>query len=325
LWDVIGAAASQNAKLLQSEASTDPEVEQSKQEIPVDQQKSQNAIGAEASKDAQSSKKSEFKVETLLSKKFIEKTMIYEPFEGDKNFARTRLLKKYLEKEVVYDPPDDRNLTSKSIGQLLGSIVYGRIRSARGRIGHSPVKQFGLLIHEGASLEIRGGPRQQTALHLAVRSCSPDLVELLLNRGAERTMGDGEGVTPLGLSGNLLESIEKEINAAGITNIANNAYKNLLRDWLRELPPRSQGPEAMAEWQARQHRAKYLLAEENRTDFEKEALEYSEKNHLKEHSSKIIEDLKAIKSLLEAEAPPSIKARKRKNNNELLKKNLNLP
>ena len=42
--------------------------------------------------------------------------------------------------------------------------------------------------------------RYQTALHRAVVADSQEMVELLINRGAEINKGDRDGVTPLALA-----------------------------------------------------------------------------------------------------------------------------
>jgi hypothetical protein len=105
--------------------------------------------------------------------------------DGDNRFALTQLLKGYLEKE---------KLTTTS----------------RSKVGYDEIQQVGLLIAQDVDVNVRGGPDEQTALHLAVRSKSPELVEALLRRGAKGGIGNKKGKIPLNLAKELLQNASPE-------------------------------------------------------------------------------------------------------------------
>ena len=56
------------------------------------------------------------------------------------------------------------------------------------------------LIAAGADADLRAGPRQQTALHVAARSDKPEAVEALVRAGANLNTRDAEGFTALHLA-----------------------------------------------------------------------------------------------------------------------------
>jgi hypothetical protein len=121
---------------------------------------------------------------------------------ADDQSARTRLLKGYLEKEEL------QVITKSKVTSEDQVIEAGSKAASKVMTGRNEVKQLMLLVTQGADVNVRGGPHEQTALHLAVRSRSPDLIEALIKFGAETGIGDKDGKTPLNLAIELFEREE---------------------------------------------------------------------------------------------------------------------
>ena len=60
-----------------------------------------------------------------------------------------------------------------------------------------------LLIHGGATLDIRGGPHDSTALHIAAGRGRLGFAEMLITEGIDVDVRDGQGATPLNVAARL--------------------------------------------------------------------------------------------------------------------------